>query len=95
MIPYIPSAPPLKSTEGDIFGMYVTKIHFAIFANPYYSQLLFSSGGSGKLLPQPTTTNNKHHNHDEDVCPSGSMALMDLPILMDEMPSEGVGWSHC
>ncbi len=87
--------PPLKSTEGNIFGMYVAKINFPICANRYYSQLLCSSGGSGKLLPQPTTTNNKHHDHDGDVCPSGSMVLMDLPVLMDGRPSKGVGRGRC
>jgi hypothetical protein len=91
--PYYP--PPLKSMEGDIFGMYVAKINFAIFANCYYSQPLFSSGRSGKLLPQPTTTNNKHHDNDRDFCPSSSVVLMDLPILMDGRPSNDVGRGHC
>ena len=81
--------------EGNIFGMYVAKINFAIFANRYFSQLFFSSGRSGKLLPQLISTNNKHHDHDGDVCPSGSVVLMDLPVLMNEMPSKGVGRSHC
>jgi hypothetical protein len=71
--------------------MYVAKVNFAIFANHYYSQQLFSSGGSRKLLPQPKTTNNKHHNHDGDIRPSGSMVLMDPPILTDGRSSKGVG----
>jgi hypothetical protein len=86
---------PLKSKEGDIFGMYVAKIDFAIFANRYYNQPLFSYGGSEKLLPQPTTTNNKHHNHHGDVCTSSSVVLTDLPILMDKRPSKGVGLGFC
>jgi hypothetical protein len=61
--------PTLKSTEGNIFGMYVVKSNFAIFANRYYSQLLFSCGGRGKLLPQPTTTNNKHQTLMEMFAP--------------------------
>jgi hypothetical protein len=79
--------PPLKSMEEYIFSMNVAKINFAIVANPYYSQLLFSSGRSRKLLPQPATTNNKHHDHDRDVHPSGSVILMDLPVLTDGRPS--------
>jgi hypothetical protein len=71
------------------------KIDFAIFANRYYSQPLFSYGGRGELLPQPTTTNNKHYNHDGDVCHTGSMVLMDLPVLMDGRPSKGVGQGCC
>ncbi len=88
-------APPLKSTEGNIFGMYAAEINFAIFANCYYNQPSFSSGGSRKLLPQPTTTNNKHHNHDGDVCPSGSVVLIDLLIQKDGRPSKGDGRGCC
>jgi hypothetical protein len=75
--------------------MHVAKINFAIFANRYYSQPLFSAGRSGKLLPRPTTTNNKHHDHDEDFAlPAawfdGSPRMEGLPRVLDRFAVEVV-----